>query len=148
MMGAAAVTVVVVCAAMYTIFEVIERRKRKKFAEDIRRYIQNHKGNAPVIIKTCVDCGAVILSNNVTARRCPVCAERFAERVRKKYKNPPADPLTADVRKADAAGKSYGYWRLDKLLKEQKAREELDNLIERNRERRERKEHEQQQEKA
>lgn len=101
-----------------------------------------------MIIKTCVDCGAVILSNNVTARRCPVCAERFAERVRKKYKNPPADPLTADVRKADAAGKSYGYWRLDELLKEQKAREELDNLIERNRERRERKEHEQQQEKA
>lgn len=39
MMGAAAVAVVVVCAAMYTIFEVIERRKRKKFAEDIRRYI-------------------------------------------------------------------------------------------------------------
>lgn len=98
-----------------------------------------------MIIKTCVDCGAVILSNNVTARRCPVCAERFAERVRKKYKNPPADPLTADVRKADAAGKSYGYWRLDELLKEQKAREELDNLIKRNRER---KEHEQQQEKA
>lgn len=76
-----------------------------------------------MIIKTCVDCGAVILSNNVTARRCPVCAERFAERVRKKYKNPPADPLTADVRKADAAGKSYGYWRLDELLKEQKARQ-------------------------
>ena len=94
-----------------------------------------------MIIKTCVDCGAVILSNNVTARRCPVCAERFAERVRKKYKNPPADPLTADVRKADAAGKSYGYWRLDELLKEQKAREELDNLIERNRKR---KEHERQ----
>lgn len=30
MMGAAAVAVVVVCAVMYTIFEVIERRKRKK----------------------------------------------------------------------------------------------------------------------
>lgn len=58
-----------------------------------------------MIIKTCVDCGAVILSNNVTARRCPVCAERFAERVRKKYKNPPADPLTADVRKAVSGGK-------------------------------------------
>ena len=101
-----------------------------------------------MIIKTCVDCGAVILSNNVTARRCPVCAERFAERARKKYKNPPADPLTADVRKADAAGKSYGYWRLDELLKEQKAREELDNLIERNRERREQKEHGQPQEMA
>lgn len=101
-----------------------------------------------MIIKTCVDCGAVILSNNVTARRCPVCAERFAERARKKYKNPPADPLTADVRKADAEGKSYGYWSLDELLKEQKAREELDNLIERNRERREQKEHGQQQEKA
>ena len=55
------------------------------------------------------------------------------------------EKLPADVRKADAAGKSYGYWRLDELLKEQKAREELDNLIERNRKR---KEHEQQQEKA
>ena len=32
MMGAAAVTVVVVCAAMYTIFEVIERRKRKSIS--------------------------------------------------------------------------------------------------------------------
>ena len=44
MMGAAAVAVVVACAAMYTIFEAIERRKRKKFAEDIRRYIQNAEG--------------------------------------------------------------------------------------------------------
>lgn len=92
-----------------------------------------------MIIKTCVDCGAVILSNNVTARRCPVCAERFAERVRKKYKNPPADPLTADVRKADAAGKSYGYWRLDELLKEQKAREELEAKQVQNAQKKERK---------
>lgn len=145
MMGVAAVAVVVVCAAMYTIFEVIERRKRKSLRRISGATSRTTRGNGPVIIKTCVDCGAVILSNNVTARRCPVCAERFAERVRKKYKNPPADPLTADVRKADAAGKSYGYWRLDELLKEQKARKELDNLIERNRER---KEHEQQQEKA
>lgn len=98
-----------------------------------------------MIIKICVDCGAVILSNNVTARRCAICESRFIERTREKYKKPPVDPLTADVRKADAAGKSYGYWRLDELLEEQKAREELDNLIERNRER---KEHEQQQEKA
>lgn len=44
MMGAVAVAVVVVCAAMYTFFEIRERQKRKKFAEDIRRYIQNHKG--------------------------------------------------------------------------------------------------------
>lgn len=90
-----------------------------------------------MIIKICVDCGAVILSNNVTARRCAICESRFIERTREKYKKPPADPLTADVRKADAAGKSYGYWRLDELLEEQKAREELDNLIERNRERKE-----------
>lgn len=90
-----------------------------------------------MIIKICVDCGAVILSNNVTARRCAICESRFIERAREKYKKPPADPLTADVRKADAAGKSYGYWRLDELLEEQKAREELDNLIERNRERKE-----------
>ena len=56
----------------------------------------------------------------------------------------PATDAGCDVRKADAAGKPYGYWRLDELLKEQKAREELDNLIERNRKR---KEHERQQEK-
>lgn len=44
MMGAVAVAVVVVCAAMYTAFEARERWKRKKFAEDLRRYIKNHKG--------------------------------------------------------------------------------------------------------
>lgn len=99
-----------------------------------------------MIIKICVDCGAVILSNNVTARRCAICAERFAERVRKKYKNPPIDPLTADVRKADAAGRTYGYWRIDEMLEEQKAREELESKLEKNRKRREK--DEQQQEKA
>ena len=72
----------------------------------------------------------------------------YARSIRTRPGAGPATDAGCDVRKADAAGKSYGYWRLDELLKEQKAREELDNLIERNRERRERKEHEQQQEKA
>ena len=44
MMGAAAVAVVVVCAVMYTIFEVIERRKRKKFAEDMKEVEELTKG--------------------------------------------------------------------------------------------------------
>lgn len=93
-------------------------------------------------IKICIDCGAVILSQNVTARRCPICAERFAERARKKYKNPPIDPLTGDVRQADAEGKSYGNWRKDKWLAEQKAKEEFNKMLEKNKERHE---HEQQQ---
>jgi hypothetical protein len=44
MMGAAAVAVVVVCAALYTVFELIERRKRRRFEECLRRYIKEHKG--------------------------------------------------------------------------------------------------------
>lgn len=44
MMGAAAVAVVVVCAALYTVFELIERRKRRRFEERLRRYIKEHKG--------------------------------------------------------------------------------------------------------
>ena len=45
MMGTVAVAVVVVCTAMYTIFEVMERRKRKKFEEHLRRHIKEHKGD-------------------------------------------------------------------------------------------------------
>lgn len=44
-MGAVAVTVVVVCAALYTVFELIERRKRRRFEEHLRRYIKEHKGD-------------------------------------------------------------------------------------------------------
>lgn len=37
MMGAAAVTVVVACAALYTALDLIERRKRRRFEEHLRR---------------------------------------------------------------------------------------------------------------
>lgn len=36
-MGAVAVAVVVVCAVLYTVFELIERRKRRRFEEHLRR---------------------------------------------------------------------------------------------------------------
>lgn len=44
-MGAVAVAVVAVCAALYTVFELIERRKRRRFEEHLRRYIKEHKGD-------------------------------------------------------------------------------------------------------
>lgn len=44
-MAAVAVTIVAVCVVMYTVFEMIERRKRQRFQEDLRRYILKHKGD-------------------------------------------------------------------------------------------------------
>lgn len=44
-MGVAAVAIVVVCAALYTAFELIERRKRRNFEEQLRQYIKEHKGD-------------------------------------------------------------------------------------------------------
>ena len=76
-----------------------------------------------MIIKICVDCGAVILSNNVTARRCAICESRFIERTREKYKKPPVDPLTADVRKADLNDERA------KLTKEKRIAAETENRV-------------------
>ena len=44
-MEAVAVAIVVVCAALYTVFELIERRKRRDFEEYLRQYIKEHKGD-------------------------------------------------------------------------------------------------------
>lgn len=44
-MGVVAVAVVVVCAVLYTVFELIERRKRRRFEEHLRQYIKEHKGD-------------------------------------------------------------------------------------------------------
>ena len=35
-MGVTAVAIVVVCAALYTVFELIERRKQRNFEEQLR----------------------------------------------------------------------------------------------------------------
>lgn len=44
-MGVTAVAIVVVCAALYTVFELIERRKQRNFEEQLRQYIKEHKGD-------------------------------------------------------------------------------------------------------
>jgi len=44
-MGMVAVAIVVVCATLYTVFELIERQKRRNFEEQLRRYIKEHKGD-------------------------------------------------------------------------------------------------------
>lgn len=90
-------------------------------------------------MKICVDCGTVFPAENWGAKRCCLCAAKHGTKPTKpkRYPNQPVDALTADVRKADAAGKSYGNWRKDQLLAEQKAWEELEAKIEQNRQRRE-----------
>lgn len=40
-----AVVAVAACAALYAIADFIERRRRHKFNEELRRYIQKHKGD-------------------------------------------------------------------------------------------------------
>ena len=40
-----AVVAVTVCAALYAISDFIKRRRRHKFNEELRRYIQKHKGD-------------------------------------------------------------------------------------------------------
>lgn len=42
-MGVTAVAIVVVCAALYMVFELIERRKQRNFEEQLRQYIKEHK---------------------------------------------------------------------------------------------------------
>lgn len=44
-MGVVAVAIVVVCAALYTVFKLIERRKQRNFEEQLRQYIKEHKGD-------------------------------------------------------------------------------------------------------
>lgn len=56
-MGVTAVAIVVVCAALYTVFELIERRKQRNFEEQLRQYIKEHKGDWTMPMKSCLNCG-------------------------------------------------------------------------------------------
>lgn len=93
------------------------------------------------MIKVCVDCGTVFPAENFGAKRCCLCAAKHKTKpaAPKVYQKPPVDALTRDVREADAAGKSYGVWRKDEMLAEQKAREELEAKLARNAQKKERK---------
>lgn len=78
-------------------------------------------------MKVCIDCGTVFPAENFGAKRCCLCAAKHKTKTAapKVYPKPPVDALTRDVREADATGKSYGVWRKDQMLAEQKAREKL-----------------------
>lgn len=93
-------------------------------------------------MKTCIDCGMVFPAENSSAKRCCLCVakHRAKETSVKVYPKPAVDALTRDVRLADAAGKSYGVWRKDQMLAEQKAREELEAALARNEKHRKKKE--------
>lgn len=79
-------------------------------------------------IKVCVDCGTIFPAENFNAKRCCLCAAKHGVKpaAEKVYPKPPVDDLTRDARQADAAGKSYGFWRASLLLAKQKAREEIE----------------------
>lgn len=93
-------------------------------------------------MKTCIDCGMVFPAENSSAKRCCLCVakHRAKEASVKVYPKPAVDALTRDVRLTDAAGKSYGVWRKDQMLAEQKAREELEAALARNEKHRKKKE--------
>lgn len=93
-------------------------------------------------MKTCIDCGMVFPAENSSAKRCCLCVakHRSKEASVKVHPKPAVDALTRDVRLADAAGKSYGVWRKDQMLAEQKAREELEAALARNEKHRKKKE--------
>ena len=93
-------------------------------------------------MKVCVDCGTVFPAENFNAKRCCLCAAKHGVKPapKKTYPKPVVDALTRDVRLADAAGKSYGVWRKDQMLAEQKAREELEAKLARNEQRNKKKE--------
>lgn len=82
-------------------------------------------------MKVCIDCGTVFPAENFGAKRCCLCAAKYKTKpaAPKMYPKPPVDALTRDVREADAAGKSYGVWRKDQMLAEQKAREKLEEEL-------------------
>lgn len=68
-MGVVAVAIVVVCAALYTVFELIERRKQRNFEEQLRQYIKEHKGDGSV---------SRILPSAMTRRCCGLLLFRTA----------------------------------------------------------------------
>lgn len=87
-------------------------------------------------VRTCRECGRQFTGAN-NAVRCPECR---AEKQRENALKHCVDDLTLDVREADAAGVSYGQWRIRKLLEKQKAREKREaEMARRRKEKNERK---------
>jgi len=93
-------------------------------------------------MRVCIDCGTVFPAENSNVKRCCLCVAKHGAKAAatKAYPKPAVDALTRDVRLADAAGKSYGVWRKDQMLAEQKAREELEATLARNEQRHKKKE--------
>lgn len=78
-------------------------------------------------LKRCLDCGEVFVSDTWNGKYCACCSARrsISTAARKKdCRKLKPDPLTLDVRQADAAGLSYGRWRFEETerRKEEKCR--------------------------
>ena len=73
--------------------------------------------------RVCRECGKTFYGAN-NATRCPACREK---QTNKRYPPSEVDDLMLDVREADAAGKSYGYWRAGKLMEKQKLRQQAED---------------------
>lgn len=77
----------------------------------------------------CRKCGETYYREN-GYDKCPKCG---ASRPHRRLSPALVDDLILDVREADAAGKSYGYWRIGLMLEKQKAREKMQAERERRR---------------
>lgn len=85
------------------------------------------------MFKVCTSCKETFIAESPAIKLCPVCNAKSqttpAERAQKNYRIKP-DRLMLDVRRADAAGLSYGVWRAREDDKKRKAEEAIRRQIE------------------
>ena len=85
------------------------------------------------VLKRCPDCGEAFVSETANGKYCACCSAKRnipAAARGKGYRKERPDKLTLDVRRADAAGLSYGVWRAHEEESERKAQEALHKSIE------------------
>lgn len=85
------------------------------------------------MFKTCTACKETFIAESPFIKLCPICNAKSqttpAERAQCKTRITP-DRLMLDVRRADAAGLSYGVWRAREDDKKRKAEEAIRRQIE------------------
>lgn len=91
-------------------------------------------GSKKTYVRFCVDCGDIIPGAGKCSKRCPKCKGLREIEVRENAKRKARERLAAeraeksankialrnDIRQAEAAGMSYGKWRIHQMLQAQK----------------------------
>lgn len=91
-------------------------------------------GRKKTYVRVCIDCGKTIPDAGKCSKRCPACKklreievkEEARRRARERTASERAEKganriaFQNDIRKAEAAGMSYGKWRIQQMLQAQK----------------------------